>query len=139
MSDVVTPASGSLLTGLKVTTAVVAIGIVVQAWLGSTGLFQGEPGRIDIHAMLGNMLFLLAVIQIGLALYAMQQGLTTRNLLIVTVITALLMTAQIGLGYGTRDSVNALAWHLPTGVALMGCSTVAAVMAFQPRLTAASE
>ena len=136
MTQTSTPAASSgntLLTGLRVTATVLAVGVLGQAWLGSTGFFQGQPGRIDVHAMLGNFLFLVAVIQAGIALVAMQRGLASRNMLILAIGAVLLTTGQIGLGYSTRDSLNALAWHLPTGVALMGLTTVIAVLAYQTR------
>ncbi len=123
------------MTGLRITATVLAVGVLAQAWLGSTGFFQGEPGRIDVHAMLGNFLFLVAVIQAGIALVSMQRGFPTRMILYLSVGVVLLTTAQIGLGYSTRDSVDALAWHLPTGVALMGLTTVVAVLAYQIRPT----
>jgi hypothetical protein len=119
-----------LATGLKISTILLAVGVLIQAWLGSTGFFQGEPGRIDVHAMLGNFMFLVAVIQVGIAFYAMPNGFASRNLLILAVVTVLLLVAQIGLGYSTRDSIDALAWHLPNGVLLMGVTTATAVLAW---------
>lgn len=132
-SPTTTSSSTGLLTGLRITATVLAVGVLLQAWLGSTGFFQGEPGRIDVHAMVGNTLFLFAVIQAGIAFVTMQRGVTSRMVLYLSVATVLLTTAQIGLGYSTRDSVNALAWHLPTGVALMGLTTVIAVLVYQVR------
>jgi hypothetical protein len=119
-----------LATGLKISTILLAVGVLIQGWLGSTGFFQGEPGRIDVHAMLGNFMFLVAVIQVGIAFYAMPKGFASRNLLILAVVTVLLLVAQIGLGYSTRDSIDALAWHLPNGVLLMGVTTATAVIAW---------
>lgn len=132
-SPTTTSSSTGLLTGLRITATVLAVGVLLQAWLGSTGFFQGEPDRIDVHAMVGNTLFLFAVIQAGIAFVTMQRGVTSRMVLYLSVATVLLTTAQIGLGYSTRDSVNALAWHLPTGVALMGLTTVIAVLVYQVR------
>jgi len=138
MSQALPSNSGNgLLTGLRISATVLALGVLTQAWLGSSGFFQGVPGRIDVHAMLGNFLFLVAVIQAGICLVTMQKGLTTRTLLYLAGATALLTTGQIGLGYSTRDSVDALAWHLPVGVALMGLSTVIAVLAYQTRIAEA--
>ena len=128
-----TASSNSLLTVLRITSILMALGVLLQAWLGSTGFFQGEPGRIDVHAMVGNFLFLLSIIQAGVAVIAMQRGFPTRTILYLSIATVLLTVAQIGLGYSTRDSVDALAWHLPTGVALMGLTTVNAVLVYQVR------
>ena len=125
-----TSSPSGLATGLRVSTVVLAVSVLIQAWLGSSGFFQGEPGRIDIHAMLGNFMFLVAIVQVGLAFYAMPKGLASRNLLILAGVTVVLLIAQIGLGYSTRDSIYALAWHLPNGVLLMGVTTVAAGLAW---------
>jgi hypothetical protein len=131
VQQVSSPQSG-LATGLRISTIVLAVGVLIQAWLGSTGFFQGEPDRIDVHGMLGNFMFLVAVIQVGIAFYAMTKGIASRNLLILSVVTVLLVVAQIGLGYSTRDSIDALAWHLPNGVLLMGVTTATAVLAWRP-------
>jgi hypothetical protein len=134
MSQALPSTTGNgLLTGLRISATVLALGVLTQAWLGSSGFFQGAPGRIDVHAMLGNFLFLVAVIQAGICLVALQKGVATRTLLMLAVATVLLTTGQIGLGYSTRNSVDALAWHLPVGVALMGLTTVIAVLAYQTR------
>lgn len=138
MSQAVPSNTGNgLLTGLRISATVLAVGVLMQAWLGSSGFFQGAPGRIDVHAMLGNFLFLVTVIQAGICLVTMQKGITSRTLLYLAVATILLMTGQIGLGYSTRNSVDALAWHLPMGVALMGLTTVIAVLAYQTRTSEA--
>ena len=134
-SSPVTGGTG-LLTGLRITAIVLSLGVVLQAWLGTSGLFQNEPGRIDVHGMIGNFLFLATVVQAGIALVAMQRGLPTRTILYLAVGIVLLMTAQIGLGYSTRNGENfssAVSMHIPLGVALMGLTTVVAVLAFQIR------
>ncbi len=127
------PPSG-LTTALRVSTITLAVSVLIQAWLGSSGFFQNEPGRIDVHAMLGNFMFLVAVIQLGMTFYAMPKGLASRNLLILASVTVLLLIAQIGLGYSTRgdNAIDALAWHLPNGVLLMGVTTATAVLAWNP-------
>ena len=126
-----TVSSGSgIATGLKATTAIMALGILVQAILGSNGFFQGEPDLITGHAQLGNLLFLVAGIQAVLAFMGTQKGFVSRNFVIASVVLLLLVVAQIGLGYGSRDSVDSLTWHLPNGVLLMGISTYTLVVAW---------
>ena len=134
MDHRVASSQSGLATGLRISTVILAVSVLIQAWLGSTGFFQNEPNFIDVHAMLGNVMFLVAVVQVGIAFYAMQKGLVTRNLLILSVVTMLIVIAQIGLGYSTRgdNGLDALSWHLPNGVLLMGVTTVAAVLAWRP-------
>lgn len=123
--------SAGLVTGLKIVSLVIAVGVVIQAWLGSSGLFQGESGRIDLHGYIANAFFLLVVVQGALALFAMQRGLVSRNVLIATGVNILITFAQIGLGYSTRDGENfsnAISMHIPVGVALMGTSALIVAM-----------
>lgn len=136
-----TSSPSGLATALRVSTIVLAVSVLIQAWLGSSGFFQNAPGRIDIHAMLGNFMFLVAVVQVGLVFYAMPKGLASRNLLILAGLTVVLLIAQIGLGYSTRgdNAIDALAWHLPNGVLLMGVTAVTAVLAWNAPAAASRE
>jgi hypothetical protein len=104
--------------------------------LGSNGFFQGEPGLITGHAQLGNALFLVAGIQAVLSFMGSQKGFVSRNFVIASVILLLLIVGQIGLGYSSRDSVDALTWHLPNGVLLMGLSTYTLVVAWSRNVRA---
>lgn len=125
--------SSGLSTGLRIVSVVVAITVVIQAWLGSSGLFQGEPGRIDLHGYIANGFFLVVVVQAVLVLVLMQKGLLGRNALLTAGITILLTFAQIGLGYSTRNGENfstAISWHIPVGVALMGTAAILVSMAW---------
>lgn len=115
-------------TGLKVTSALLAFGLLVQAWLGSTGFYTAEPDLVTGHEMLGNVFFLVAIVQVALAFFAMHRGLASRSLLIVSVLLLAGVVAQLGLGYAGRESADAMAWHLPNGVLLMGLCTASAVM-----------
>lgn len=123
-----TGAQSGLSTSLRVTSALLALGLLVQAWLGSTGFYQGEPGLVTAHEMLGNVFFLVAIAQVALAFFAMQRGMARRNLLIVSVLILAGVVAQLGLGYAGRESADAMAWHLPNGVLLMGLCTASVVM-----------
>lgn len=107
--------------------------IVVQAFLGTRGFFA-DQGLIDIHAVLANTMFLLIVIQTAIAwlLYTRNQ-LTMRDVVLNGVLV-LLTTAQIGLGYSTREPdsfANTVSLHIPNGVLLMGVSTVVAATAWR--------
>ncbi len=123
-------AGSGIVTGLKITTAIVALGVLIQAWLGSSGFFQNESNLTTGHGHLGNFLFLVAAIQAGLALYGAQKGIVSRMLVIASIVGLGLVVVQIGLGYSTRTSVDALTWHLPNGVLLMAVSTWSLVLAW---------
>lgn len=117
----------TLLTGLRWMATVIAVGIVVQAFLASQGFYEAKPGLITGHGHLGNALFLLTAIQTMIALTAAARGLVGRNAAVLAGVVTLLMIAQIGLGYMGRTEATAMAWHLPNGVLLMGVSTILTV------------
>ncbi len=127
------PASNTgsgILTGMKITTSILVVGVLIQAWLGSSGFFQNESALTTGHGHLGNLLFLVAAAQAGLALFGAQKGLVTRTFAITSIVGLGLLVAQIGLGYSTRTSVDALTWHLPNGVLLMAVSTWNVILAW---------
>lgn len=122
-----TSAGAGLLTELRWIASVIAIGILVQAMLASQGFYEGKPGLITGHGHLGNTLFLLAVIQTGLAVVAASRTLVERRVVVLATLVTILVVTQIGLGYTGRTEATAMAWHLPNGVLLMGLSTILAV------------
>ncbi len=119
-----------IVIGLKITSVVLALGLLVQAWLGGTGYFEANADLITAHEMLGNIFFLVAAVQIALAFVAMRKGLASRSLLIVSILQLVDVVAQLGLGYSGRESASAMAWHLPNGVLLMGLCTLSLVLAW---------
>lgn len=121
------------MTGLKITSTLLAVGLLIQAWLGSSGFFEAETGLTTAHELLGNVFFLVAAGQAALALFAIQKGFAARPLMIVSGLLLLDVVAQLGLGYTGRDNAAAMAWHLPNGVLLMGLCTGAAVLAWNAR------
>ncbi len=129
--DTTTSGSGSgLVLGVKIASAVLAVGIVVQAALAGNGTYGGERDLIEGHEMLGSLLFIVAVIQVVLAFLGLQKGILSRALMIASVVTLLLIVVQLGLGYSGRDNPDAWAWHLPNGVLLMGFCTYMAVLSW---------
>jgi hypothetical protein len=124
-------ASSGITTGLKITSAFLALGLLVQAWLGSAGFYLIEPDLVTAHEMVANVFFLVALIQVVLAFLGMRQGVLTRDLLVVSTLLLIAVVVQIALGYSGRDSSDAMAWHLPNGVLLMGLCTVSAVLAWR--------
>ncbi len=121
-----------LLTTYRWLSSLLALGILIQAVLASQGLFKGKPDLISGHGMLGNLLLLIAVVIAGIAIAGrgkysppLDTGAVARGIVLVV-----LIVIQIMLGYATRDSSTAIAWHIPNGVLLMGISAVNAAMAW---------
>ncbi len=124
-----------LMTGLKITSAFLALSLLVQAWLGSSGFFNGNPDLITGHEMLANVFFIVALAQIMMAFVAMRKEFLTSGPLIVSSLILIATAAQIGLGYAGRDNADALAWHLPNGVLLMALCTFSLVQVWGRGIT----
>jgi hypothetical protein len=115
-------------------TVVTTLGILIQAVLASQGVWGGESDFISGHAQLGNALFLLVVVQAFLSFQISSAGLIQRGILWLNLAMVVLIVAQIGLGYSTRDNLDATAWHVPNGVLLMGVGAILASTAwFRPQ------
>ena len=128
-------AGSGLVTALKATSAFLALGLLVQAWLGSSGFFNGNPDLITGHEMFANVFVLVGLAQVILAFLAMRKGILTQGFLIVSALILVAVVAQIGLGYAGRDSATALSWHLPNGVLLMGLCTLSLVQVWGSAIT----
>jgi len=96
--------------------------VLVQAVLGGRGWFI-DFDLIDIHGMIGNLVFLNAVAMVAIARFAMPESNERKTLVMMSGILVLLVVAQIGLGYSaTSDSPSgeAAALHIPNGVLIFG-------------------
>jgi hypothetical protein len=107
----------------EVVVYLLAFGVLVNALIAGQALI-GE-WDIVIHGVIGNVIFVLALAAVVIAFVAKADRATT----VATVVLAVLVFAQVGLGYSGRNSLNAMAWHIPTGVLIMGLSMWAAARA----------
>jgi hypothetical protein len=119
-----------IVPAIQATSALLALGLVFQAFLGSSGFLQNKPDLVTVHEMVGNLAFLLAVAQVVIAFVGMQKGTVSRNLVFSSALVVLLVIAQLGLGYSGRESLDARVWHIANGVLLMGACTWTAALAF---------
>lgn len=93
--------------------AITAALILVQAVLAGRHLFG--TWSITVHGVLGNVTFMVAVIlAVAITVTRTKRAAWTGWILVI------LLTAQIGLGYSSRSSLEAGAWHIPLGVAAFG-------------------
>ncbi|HWV24702.1 MAG TPA: hypothetical protein VNZ58_10980 [Thermomicrobiales bacterium] len=99
--------------------------VVITALVIGEGFFGGRATLIEDHGYLGNVIFVLAIVQLGLALLQYQKKALGAKQMILNMLLIVLLFGQIGLGYaGSRSGVaNALVWHLPLGVLIMGVAT----------------
>lgn len=134
MADITThnesPAPAWVVPTVQATSALLTIGIVIQAFLGTSGMLQQRPNLVTAHEMIGNIAFLLAVAQVVAAFIGMQKGLLSRGLVITSAVVVVLVIAQLGLGYSGRENFDIRTWHIANGVALMGACTWSAATAF---------
>ena len=87
--------------------------ILVQAFLAGRALFGGWS--ITVHGVVGNITFAFALATLVLAWRAGQRPATA-----VAAVLVVLISAQIGLGYSGRETMEAAAWHVPLGVTIFG-------------------
>jgi hypothetical protein len=126
-------ANGSrLVMAHRIVAALFAVAILEQALTASLGLFDARPGLIDMHRQIGDGLALLALIGAGIAIYGNIRGVIGRRLMWIAIALVPLVIGQLMMGYATRESTTAIAWHIPLGVALMSLTTANAVLAAIP-------
>ncbi len=119
----------------RILTIVTAAFVLVQAVLASQWLFKGEIKLLDIHEMIANIFFLVVVLQAALTVLIKFPGRWGRQLVLLNGLLVVLTLVQTGLGYSGRDSADAKAWHVPTGVLLFGLAVAIAAVASRPVTT----
>ena len=102
-----------------------ALLILVQAALAGQFTYN-EPDLKDVHAQIGNALFLRAILLLALAW--LTRDVWRYRMVIWATLVLLLIVAQIGLGYGSRDSGDSAAIHIPLGVFLFSLSSIIAML-----------
>jgi hypothetical protein len=127
--------SGAVILGYRWLAALFAALVVIQAFLGTRGVFA-DPDLITMHEMLANAMFLMIVVQTVLSWMLYSRKAIGAAEVGINAALVLLTSAQIGLGYSTRgDSfVTTVSLHIPLGVLLMGLTCVVATMAWRVRV-----
>ena len=114
-----------LIRGFQLVAGLIALLILVQATLA--GQFEHNGADLKgVHAMMGNFLFMLAIVLLALAW--LTRDAWRYRMVIWAAVVLLLIVAQIGLGYGSRDSGDAAAIHIPLGVFLFSLSSIIAML-----------
>lgn len=113
--------------------------VLLQAALIGQALYIGDPSRLTLHGWLGNVSFVAAIALAALTLQAARRGELPRSALTLGVLVAILMVAQIGLGYAGRGGGWPAALHIPNGVLIAGLLTaLLAIALVTPRARSAS-
>ncbi len=108
-----------LVQGLRVVAPLITLLVLVQAVFAGRGLFI-DADNFDIHGVIGNITFLLVVIQAALVFFAGFRGRTRATLLGTSLLLVILMVVQLGLGYSGQDGGQPAVWHVPNGVLIFG-------------------
>lgn len=107
--------------------------VLVQAFLIGQALYIGDASRFTLHGYLGNVSFLGAVVLAGLLVLAHRRGELPRAAVTLGVVVAVLMVAQIGLGYSGRGGGWPAAIHIPNGVLVVGLLAALLTVTLLPR------
>ena len=102
--------------------------LVMAALAGHSNRMFGA-GDIEVHGVLGELLFAVSVVMVGLAWATKAR----RAVLGLAVAFAVLCFAQVGLGFVGRDTIEAAAWHIPNGVLIMGVAVAQLVLLLADR------
>lgn len=105
--------SGTQRAHAALAVAVAAL-VLAQAVLAGRALFG--TWSITVHGVLGNATFALAIATVAAAVIARLR----RHTVVVAVLLAVVVAAQVGLGYAGREQPEAAAWHIPNGVLAFG-------------------
>ena len=118
----------ALLTRIYRWVALLALALTtIQPVLAGFGWFR-DRDYISMHEMVANFVFLAAVLLLILSFVA---GFRHRTRMIGwSVALVVLVIAQIGLGYGSRESLTAAAIHIPVGVLVFGTALMVALMSY---------
>ena len=96
--------------------------VLLQALLAGQWIGKADNDYLDLHEIVGNVVFLVALALGGLAIALGVPAAWKVRFLALHALLVVLVVAQIGLGYGGRDSGEAAAWHVPNGVLIFGLS-----------------
>jgi hypothetical protein len=107
--------------------------VLIQAVLIGQALYIGDASRLALHGYLGNVSFLAAVVLAGLLIFASRRREAPRAALALGALVAVLMIAQIGLGYSGRGGGWPAAIHIPNGVLIVGLLASLLTVTFVPR------
>lgn len=123
------PARDALAMPLRVVSLATMSLVIVQAAIAGQWFFAGKASWIAMHGWIGNLAYLGALALVVLGFLDLRQG-RGKAMLGLAVVLAVLMTAQLGLGYMGRSLAWAASLHIPNGVLLTGIGFAIATLAF---------
>jgi len=119
--------SRGLVSAFKGVSHLVTLLVLVQAALAGMFISGEEIDAIDVHEMVGNILFLAVVAQLVLGFLV--RDWSRFGLWLWVLLLLVLVITQTGLGYVGRDETLGVAVHVPLGVFIFGFAMLISVMA----------
>ncbi|MGH2617004.1 MAG: hypothetical protein ACRDJC_17355 [Thermomicrobiales bacterium] len=119
-------------TTVRWVAAITAAIVLIQAVLIGQALYMGDASRFALHGWLGNLSFIGAIVLAGLTWVATRRGELPREALWLGILVAVLMVAQIGLGYSGRGGGVPAALHIPNGVLVASLLTALLTVVLLP-------
>ena len=121
------PPSRGLISAFKGICHLVTLLVLVQAMLAGMFISGEEIDAVDIHEMVGNLLFMAVVVQLILGFLV--RDWSRFGLWIWVLLLLVMVIAQTGLGYAGRDDTVPVAIHVPLGVFIFGFAMLISVLA----------
>lgn len=113
----------------RVVIVLVAVLVLLQAVLAGQSDRLFGTITIDVHGQIANVIFLLVLANVALGWRAGVRG--ARFVVLAALVVA--VSAQTGLGYAGRTSLDAAAWHVPTGVVVFGLAVASLTLSLGNR------
>ncbi len=101
-------------------TILMAVLVLAQAALAGRFLNYSAESLRTLHGILGEIVLLLAIVQLVLLLAAGMRSRTRAALLSMSITLLVLVAAQVGLGYAGREQPLPASLHIPNGVLIFG-------------------
>jgi len=119
--------SRGLISAFKGICHLVTLLVLVQAMLAGLFISGEEIDAVDIHEMVGNLLFMAVVVQLILGFLV--RDWSRFGLWIWVLLLLVMVIAQTGLGYAGREETLPVAIHVPLGVFIFGFAMLISVLA----------
>lgn len=113
-------------------TVITGVLVLIQAVLAGRGLFF-DYDLIEVHGFAGNATFIAAILLVIGAWLGRQRGVMGMVELVLSLALLILTVAQIGLGYGGRESPWAASLHIPNGILVTAISAALITLAYSRR------
>jgi hypothetical protein len=107
-------------TAVRWLSGITAVLVLIQAVLIGQALYVNGMTTVELHGWLGSASFVLAIILAGAAFMGYRRGELGSAAVGLAAVVALLMVAQLGLGYSGRRGGMPAALHIPNGVLIAG-------------------